>query len=504
MLPPISRPTATRRWRRSLPTILGSLVALGLVGAGAELYRASHAEPILNIPTVRVQRIDVHPTLRVPGQVQSSQRTLIECELENMRYYNEGRSMSAGGSSTILEIIPDGAQVKAGDTLARLDGSDYEELVRQQSIEVEESRAEYRQALLELESAQVRLREYSEGLFNQMKENYKAAIVLAEADHKRQTERVEWTVRMVELNYLPSSRLSMERNTAQRTEIALASARLTLNNLINYGAPKAVAVLEAGVEGARSVLTFREMRLKRHEERLVEFQKQVERCTIRAPHDGFLIYANEDDDDTRIEEGAQVRQKQDLFFLPDLSQMEVETDLHETIVDRVRVGMPARIRIEAFPHITVEGHVVAVAPLPQTQKSWRTSPDIKNFTGRVKIDTVPEGLRPGMTAEVEILTGSHPDVLVIPNQALETDNGRKICYVARGNTLERREIRVGDVTSEMIEVVAGLDEGEAVVADPNALESGKDLPITPLPQEPRLADLFPDWQADPGDAQPAL
>ena len=49
----------------------------------------------------------------------------------------------------------------------------------------------------------------------------------------------------------------------------------------------------------------------------------MELCTIRAPHDGFVIYANDQRRDIRIEEGMYVRQKQDLMYLPDLNEMEV-------------------------------------------------------------------------------------------------------------------------------------------------------------------------------------
>jgi HlyD family secretion protein len=220
-------------------------------------------------------------------------------------------------------------------------------------------------------------------------------------------------------------------------------------------------------------VTYFASRLRNNEKQLANYREQVERCTIRAPHDGFLIYANEDDDDTRVELGSTVRQRQDLFFLPDLGRMEIRTTLNETMVRRVEPGMTARVRVEALPHALLEGEVVSVAPLPMSKRSWAQSDDIKNFEARVELHAIPEGLMPGMTAEVEIQTAHRQDALVIPPQALTVEDGREVCYVARGGRLERRKVRIGASNPEMIEVLDGVEEGERVVTDLAWLASGR-------------------------------
>ena len=151
----------------------------------------------------------------------------------------------------------------------------------------------------------------------------------------------------------------------------------------------------------------------------------MELCTVRAPHDGFLIYANDDDDDTRIEEGATVRQRQDLFYLPDLTQMEVVTTFHESIVRRIKDGMQAVVRIEAMPQVKLEGHVVSVSPLPASIRSWSQSDEVKNFIGKVQLHAIPQGLLPGMTAEVEILTAQVANAVVVPPDAVTHEAGSR-------------------------------------------------------------------------------
>ncbi len=456
------------RWGRVGLAAL-SLVAVGgasLLGLGFDASRSPAVTD--NLPSAVARRVDLHATLNAPGQVNSSKNTIIECEIEATRYSNEGRSIYVKGSTTILSIVPDGSIVHAGDELCRLDSSDYEELVRQQSIELEESRAEYQGAELDLQADMIRLKEYEEGLLLQLKEQYQGKIVLAEAENRRQAERVTWTERMVDLKYLPLSRLALEKQNLQRTQIERNRALLALNNLVKFTGPKVIAGLEARLESRKSELNFRKLRLDQNVKQLAKFNEQVELCTVRAPHDGFLIYANDDDDEARIEQGATVRQRQDLFYLPDLTQMEVITSLHESIVRRVQEGMQALVKIEAMPHVRLEGTVVSVSPLPQSIRSWSQSNEVKNFIGKVQLNVIPQGLLPGMTAEVEIVTANVPNAVVVPPFAIMSEEGQSVCYVSGPSGLEKREIELGESTPDMIEVRRGVQEGEQVILYPES------------------------------------
>ncbi len=98
-----------------------------------------------------------------------------------------------------------------------------------------------------------------------------------------------------------------------------------------------------------------------------------------------------------------VRVNQALFFLPDLSEMEVAVALNQSVVDRVRVGQLARIRFEALPNLVVDGHVVSISQIPVQQND--RGEDIRYFMGLVKIDKDSPGLKPGMSARVDIALG---------------------------------------------------------------------------------------------------
>ena len=125
--------------------------------------------------------------------------------------------------------------------------------------------------------------------------------------------------------------------------------------------------------------------------RLVYLQKQVENCTIRAPYDGMVVYML--DFERRgipLQAGTEVFQDEDLFFLPDLSRMEVEVAIHESVGARVRVGMKAELRILALPERKFSGKVVSIELLPRVNwKGWEAR---LHFFARVRLDETPDGL----------------------------------------------------------------------------------------------------------------
>lgn len=418
------------------------------------------------LPRVAVRRTDLKSSVLTGGLVESAHQTVVSCELENLQFRSQGHAINVGGSSIILSLVPDGTTVKKGEVLCQLDGSDYEELVRQQAIKVEEARASRLQADLDEQVAEMAVHEFQDGLRVQLDQDYKSQLAMARSEVQRAMDRVTWSKRMLAKGYVSASQLSSDKTALLRAQTDLRLIQGELDHFHRFTVPITIRTLLSQVEGAKATLVYQTMRVQRHEERLKHYQEQVELCTIRAPHDGFVVYANDRNRDVRIEEGASVRQRQNLFYLPDLSAMEVETTLHESVVDRVHDGMRARVEVEALPGRLLEGHVVSVSPLPLMSPS-PIGNDVKNYLGLVKLDSVPNGLRPGMTAQVEIVTANRPDALVIPPSAVLVENGEDFCYVAKGEEVERRHITLGTSTHELLEVTAGLAEGEEVVVSPS-------------------------------------
>ncbi len=417
---------------------------LGLLAVGMTSFAPSRVgrgsagpEPAGTIDSVVVRRMDLDTTLLAGGDLMPVKQTTVICEVEDL---DRGPNGGGDAGTLILSIVPNGATVKKGDVLCVLDSSGYTERMRTEQIDVETARADYRQAELTLETAKVALREYREGIVRQRTKEFETRTALLNSDYERQRDYVAWAGRMLEKGYLShapvvSARQALERTAHDRSVTEGESRVFRL-----FTAPKEIRQLESQVEGAEAIFGYQSVRLKALEERLAYLRKQAERFTIRAPHDGMVVYVPIWQwRGMPLQAGSEIFQYEDLFFLPDLSRMEVEVAIHESMGARVRVGTKADVRISALPGRRFSGKIASMEMLPRMNpKGWEERLD---FFARVRLDQTPPGLLPFMSAEVRFDTGRVENALVIPAEALAMVDGHRCCYVVGPAGLERRGSR---------------------------------------------------------------
>ena len=476
--------------RKLWKSVMGAGVVAAVAGGSWAAFALGYFErpsPLASFKFVPASRSNLLVTIVAPGDVQSSNATTIECELENLRVHSEGGTARASGSSVIIDLVEDGTYVAKDDVLCELDASEYEELKIQQEIKNQAARADYDKAALDLKSAEIAFQEYRDGRLMQLRANFKEQIKLYQSDIERQTERIKWTEEMVRKGYYSDGAILDAKEKLLKSTSGLEGQFRERDVLEEYTAPIALKRLEITLIRAQEDLRYQSLRLEHREEQLQRLVDQIKACTIRAPHEGMVIY--EDDNDIPIQLGTEVYEHMDLFRLPDLSNMEVWTPLHESVATRVALGVPAILRVNGLPGQEVEGHVTSIDPLPMPQQSRRESGEVKNFLAKIKVDNIPRGLMPGMTAEVEILAGREPNSLVVPSGAVSVAGGKTFCYVANGETLERHEVRTAPGNLTLVRIEGGLSEGDRVLADPTKLmesdlkivDIATELPPIPMP-----------------------
>jgi multidrug efflux pump subunit AcrA (membrane-fusion protein) len=157
-----------------------------------------------------------------------------------------------------------------------------------------------------------------------------------------------------------------------------------------------------------------------------------------------------------------VRFRQTMLTIPDMSQMGVKVNIHESQVKKVHIGQRALVRVDAEPGKLLEGKVAELAILPDSSSS-RYTPNLKVYPAIIHIDGYHPWLKPGMNAKAEIIVNQLADVLYVPVQSIEVDgDDHHFCYVSRGGSLERRSVVTGQFNDEFIEVQDGLQPGESV------------------------------------------
>jgi hypothetical protein len=183
-----------------------------------------------------------------------------------------------------------------------------------------------------------------------------------------------------------------------------------------------------------------------------------------------------------IAEGTQVRERQKIITLPDLTRMQVKTAVHESVLHHIHEGLRVTVSIETFPDKKFKGTVKSVAVLPDPG-GWMSS-DIKIYKTIVTIDGEVSQLKPGMTAVVDIHVDRLKDVLSVPVQAIVQIERDNWCYIKTSSGIERRELTLGRTNDKFVEIRGGLNEGDRVVLNPMAIvDEAEDRQAVISPEE---------------------
>jgi HlyD family secretion protein len=432
------------------------------------------------LSTAQVRRADLDVVIKASGRIDSSRSSEIRCQLERLQLQEPSTKGGAGATaasapvsradqgnaSFIISLVPEGTTVSRGEILCQFDASTYEELVRAQKIALEQSKADYHRADLDLQVAQIGLKLYREGETVETVKQFQTEIAQARSELTRHVERRDWLRRMLEKGYTSRAQATTEELETRRAEVALKESETAFRVHSRYTVARELKELESAVSIAEKTLKYETMRLKREEDRLAHYERMVEYCTIRAPHSGLVTYSNEPRRPPQVYEGAGVWQGMSLFRLSEVSQLGVEVNLNETMVNQVEPGMPVRIRADALPDRTLEGTVARVSRVPLSTRRWDRGSDATYYPARVEFTQPAEGLRPGLSVESEILAARRANVLAIPSQGIVYEDGCAMCYVSAGDRLERRKVDLGPGTPWLSEVVSGLREGELIVLNP--------------------------------------
>ncbi len=312
------------------------------------------------------------------------------------------------------------------------------------------------------------------------------AIDLAKEEVARAKEKVEWSEKLSEKGYVTKIELEADRLALQQKEVSLEKAKLEYELFLKYDFTKQVEKLlsdyeEAKLQLERVIGTTRakmiqseaNLRSKKstyilNRNNLRDIEEQIEACTIKATKQGFVTYATSNRpwaSQSPIQPGTSIRQRQEIFNLPDFRSMGVEVKIHESAIKKVKQGLPANVKIDAFPDISLTGRVKKIALMPDSTLKF-LNPDVNVYVTQVSLDESKDFLKPGMTAQVEILIKELKDVLTVPVNAVFFKAGQSYCAVLKDGVLTDRKVELGDSSETAAEIKNGLEEGENVVIRP--------------------------------------
>lgn len=462
------------------------------------------------------------PVRRGPLKISVIQRGNLEAK-DSVKITNQ-----LEGSTTILELVPEGTAVSEGDLLVVLDDSDLRDRRDAQEISVHNAQADFTKADQQyeiqksqndsdvaaasqrVEFAEMDLVQYTEGAWPQLLQESKESIVLAEEELASAKDRLEWSQNLAERGFLTRSELERDQLAYNRAEITLDQSKRQRELMIQYDYPKELARLKADLEESKRELErvklqararlvdyeaaklTSQARLDLETEKLRRLEEQISMARLHSPTSGIVVYSR---DERRwgggepMQEGRSVREGEEIITIPREGGMIAEASIHETVLEKVVPGQPVLLSIDALPNQQFRGRVNFVAILPD-QQSWWANPNQRLYKTEIGILDVVEEMRPGMSCELEILIAQLEDVLYAPVQSVFLDGGETIAFVDEDGRPTRRDVVLGQANDKWVAVVSGLAEGEIVMLSPPA-------DFTPKPTE-----TGDDAQVDWGDVSP--
>ncbi len=247
---------------------------------------------------------------------------------------------------------------------------------------------------------------------------------------------------------------------------------------------EAKIIAESDFDQARTMLQTTEANVLAVERRVAQAGAEVEgaryqlsKTTVRAPMDGIVTAKRIEEGEVAVI-GVQNQPGTVLLTISDMSIVEAEMEVDETSIPNVKVGQDAVVRVDAYPNRSFPAVVTEVGSSPIL--STGVDQAIK-FKVKVQLKEPPEGIKPGLSVQADILTGHRENVVAVPLQALVVRDvprkpGEKAVpgapreeegvYVVDGGKVDFRAIKTGLVGELSIEVTEGLKGEEQIVTGP--------------------------------------
>jgi multidrug efflux pump subunit AcrA (membrane-fusion protein) len=203
-------------------------------------------------------------------------------------------------------------------------------------------------------------------------------------------------------------------------------------------------------------------RVNELELRVQKYQQAFEEARITAPKDGMLIYGRTfgRGGSRKLTIGSNVsRQSPLIATLPDLSVLVSETYVEEIYISKIKAGDSARIFIDALKNQEKTGVISNISNVGQEMTGF----DSKVFKVNIRISSDNNKIKPAMTTNNEIIISREQNVLVIPRQALFTDDARQFVYLKEFGGVKIRDVECGNQSAKFVVVKKGLEEGDKIL-----------------------------------------
>ena len=230
--------------------------------------------------------------------------------------------------------------------------------------------------------------------------------------------------------------------------------------------PNDIDNAKAEVDSLLARIASAQEQVKVAESQIAMQQTAIDDTIIRAPFSGVALSKDAQPGEmvSPVSAGGGFT-RTGISTIVDMRSLEIEVDVNEAYINRVRAGQPVTAVLDAYPDWQIPGNVITLVPTADRQKA--------TVLVRIGFKQLDPRILPDMGVKVTFLRedegGGTPvarAVTLVPQAAVKTEGNASYVFVVRQNSVERRAIKTGGTDGDRLEVVAGLSGGDQVVISP--------------------------------------
>src|SRR5262245_34101071 len=276
--------------------------------------------------------------------------------------------------------------------------------------------------------------------------------VLARLESRDVTAQLEQAAANIKV-----AQANLEQGAAELTEAARAKERSAELLAMKFVAPAAHDTAVARYEKASAAIAGFKAAIAVARANYRVAQVAVEQTLIRAPFDGVVLTKNANLGDVITPFSSAAGSQAAVVTMADMSTLEVEADVAEASVGKVRLEQPCEIQLDALPGVRFRGLVNRMVPTVDRSKA--------TVTVKVRFVESDPRVLPEMTAKVAFLSRDldaamrAPRTAVQPVAVVERD-GKRVVYLIHDNRAQAVPVETGGNIGELIEIVKGVQAGD--------------------------------------------
>ena len=400
----------------------GKLICLFLCAA---LLVACRKEDAQLIPQASVTRGVFYLDLHEEGEIEAIQSINLSSPTISWRY----------GNLKITQIVKDGQEVKAGDTLIVFDVSEVRKGIVEAEARLEISKAELEKMIAQQQSD-----------LEELKADYEVTRISQEISKLRfESAKYESDIKKKEIQ------LNLEK-----ADIALDRAKEQIDNRIKI---------------QKEEVKQKNLSIRQDVARLQEANETLQKLFVTTPAPGIAIITKSWNSGNKFQVGDQCWSGFPLIQLPDLSALKATVKINEVDIAKISKGLKVEIKPDAFSDSIFTGVVSAVANLAVNKEG---SSKIKVFPVTILLNETNKNLLPGLTVSCKIILDKIENVLYIPLDAVHSEGESYFVYKKTSKGYDKTEVETGASNSDYIIITKGLHEKDKVaLTDPFAEEKAK-------------------------------